>query len=173
MYRMYLTAAVLSACTFVGSAQADIVDSFEIGSGTNTSSLIFQFTNGNQYLYEISYSEPMSGREAFDVIEAAQTGFFVADIVTFSFGDSLYGLTIGTDQDEGFGTEPEFLDYWHYWTKSDEASNWEFSSVGFSDRMLSDGSWDGYVFNSNFAPVPGCASLLAMTGIISSRRRRR
>lgn len=173
MYRMYLTAGLLSVCSLFSSAQAEIVESFQIGSGDSTSSLIFQFTNGNQYLYEVSYSEPMSGRDAFDVIEAAQSGYFIADIVTFSFGDSLFGLSIGTDQDEGFGTAPEYLDYWHYWTKSDESAEWDFSSVGFSDRILSDGSWDGYVFNSNFAPVPGCASLLAMTGIISSRRRRR
>ena len=173
MYRMYLTAATLSFCTFVGSAQAEVVDSFQIGSGDSTSSLVFQFTNGNQYLYEISYSEPMSGREVFDVIEAAQTGYFVPDIVTYSFGDSLYGLSISADQDEGFGGGPGGMDYWHYWTKSDESAEWEFSNVGFSDRMLSDGSWDGHVFNSDFAPVPGCATLLAMTGIVSSRRRRR
>ena len=167
-----ITAGVLlSLCA--ATSTADIVDTFEIGMGASTSSLLFQFTNGNQYLYELSYSGEMTGREAFDVISDAQPGFFIPDIDVYSFGDSLTGLEIGSDADSGFGTPPDYLDYWHYWIRDSDLEPWDFASIGFSDRYLSDGSWDGWVFGSALAPVPGSASVLALISLSAVRKRRR
>ena len=154
------------------TSQADIIDTFEVGTGDSTSSLLFQFTNGNQYLYEVSYSGELTGRDAFDVISDAQPDFFIPDITVYDFGDSLTGLVIGSDSDSGFGSPPDYLDYWHYWVRDSDIEPWDFASFGFSDRLLSDGSWDGWVFGSNFAPVPGSGSLLAMIGLSAIRRRR-
>ena len=151
---------------------ADIVSEFDLGTGANTSTVLFQFTNENQYLYTIRYDDPMTGRTVFDLISNEQPGYFVPDIQTFSFGDSLFGLAIGDDEDAGFGTAPEYLDYWHYWTKESESAEWEFSMIGFSDRILSDGSVDGWVFNSNDAPIPAPAAISAVLGLGLIRRRR-
>ena len=151
---------------------ADIVSEFDLGDGANASTVLFQFTNENQYLYTIRYDEPMTGRTAFDLISAEQPGYFVPDIQTFSFGDALYFLGIGDDQDGGFGTKPEYLDYWHYWTKESASADWDMSMIGFSDRVLSDGSADGWVFNSNNAPIPAPAAITAVLGLGLIRRRR-
>ena len=172
MYKVFFVTCIAGAMSF-SVTHADVVDSFEIGSGASTSTFLFQFTNGNQYLYEVSYDEPMSGQDVVEFIMNEQAGYFVADIVSYSFGDVLNGLGIGDDFDEGFGTPPDYLDYWHYWTKDDVVDEWESSFVGFGDRTVTDGSWDGWVFNSNDAPVPAGASLITLSCLATTRRRRR
>ena len=153
---------------------ADVVGTFEIGVGDSTSSFLFQFTNGNQYLYELSYSGVLSGQDAIEIIAAEQASYFIPDIISYSFGDSLNGLAIGDDEDSGFGgTAPDYADYWHYWLKDDVSEEWSFASFGFSDRLISDGSWDGWVFNSNAAPVPAFGTIFGLAGLSACRRRRR
>ena len=166
-----ISAALLSLG--ISTAHADVIDTFEVGAGESTSSLLFQFTNGNQYLYQVSYSGSITGREAFDVISDAQPDFFIPTITEYTFGDSLTGLEIGSDSDSGFGTPPDYLDYWHYWIRDTDLQTWEFASIGFSDRDLSDGSWDGWVFGSDLEPVPGSGTILAMIGLSAIRKRRR
>ena len=175
MRKMKRTLAITCSVSALFStvSHADVIETFEIGTGNSTSSFVFQFTNGNQYMYQINYDESMSGQSAVEFIMEEQMDYFVADIVSYSFGDALNGLNIGDDFDAGFGTAPEYLDYWHYWTKEDQTENWESSFVGFGDRMITDGSWDGWVFNSNDAPVPAGASLITLSCVGAMRRRRR
>jgi hypothetical protein len=175
MRKMRKTLAITCAASalIISVSHADVVETFELGTGDSTSSFVFQFTNGNQYMYEVSYDAPMTGQSVIEFIMDSQVDYFVADIVSYSFGDSLNGLAIGDDFDEGFGTPPDYLDYWHYWVKEDVSESWGFSSTGFGGREISDGSWDGWVFNSNDAPVPTGASLIALSCVGVMRRRRR
>lgn len=173
--KMKKTLAITCAASalIVSVSNADVAETFELGTGNSTSSFVFQFTNGNQYLYEVSYDGIMTGQDAVEFIMDSQVDYFIADIVSYSFGDALNGLTIGDDSDEGFGTPPEYLDYWHYWVKEDATASWEASFSGFGGREISDGSWDGWVFNSNDAPIPTGASLIALSCVGVMRRRRR
>ena len=104
-------------------------------------------------------------------IAAQKPSYF--EVISFSFGDALFGISIGADADEGFGTPPDYLDYWHYWTR-EGAGQWSESFIGFGDRVVSDGSWDGWVFDSSAAPAsvpaPGAVALLAF---VLPRARRR
>lgn len=165
-------------------ANASLVGTFEVGSGSSTSHLQFDFANGNSYLYTVHWEGldgTTTGRDLFDIVATAQPSFFVSEIVTFSFGDALYGQTIGGDTNAGFGTPPDYLDYWHYWLRESDADAWESAFVGFGDRVVSNGSWDGWVFGSDggpaAVPAPGVlAALIAVTGIgrgpLSRSRRR-
>jgi hypothetical protein len=108
-----------ASALIISLSHADVVETYELGTGDSTSSFVFQFTNGNQYMYEVSYDAPMTGQSVIEFIMDSQVDYFVADIVSYSFGDSLNGLAIGDDFDEGFGTPPDYLDYWHYWVKED------------------------------------------------------
>jgi hypothetical protein len=112
------------------------------------------------------------GRDLFDIISEAQPDFFQAAIESYPFGDFLVGVTIGEDHDEGYGTPPEYLDYWHYWTIDDGSENWTESMIGFSDRVIHDGSRDGWVFNSGIAPIPAAPVGFFLLGVIAKRRRR-
>lgn len=162
------------ACTGVMSAVAgaDVVGEWEVGTGGFASTAIFQFGNLNQYVFTINHDGDTSGRDAFDIIESALPDIFEAEIETYSFGDALVGVAIGDDQDSGFGTPPDYLDYWHYWTRESSDAAWESSMIGFSDRMLTDGSEDGWVFDSDAAPVPAAPVWFAALGAGITRRRR-
>jgi hypothetical protein len=183
MHRLFLSSAgalrpasvtALLLGLVAGQASAGLVASFEIGSGSSSSTLQFDFENGNTYVYTVFWEGATTGRDLFDIAAAAQPGFFVSDIVTFSFGDALFGQSIGTDSNAGFGTPPQFLDYWHYWVRDDIDDAWQSAMTGFADRLVIDGSWDGWVFGSDAPPsaipAPGA---IAFAAVILYRARRR
>ena len=157
-------------------AQAALVGSYSVGNGSNASHLQFDFTNSNSYLYEVRYDGAMFGDDLFAIVAAAQPSFFSFVVTTYSFGDALTGVTIGNDTDAGFGTPPDYLDYWHYWTRDNSESAWTESWVGFTERAVSNGSSDGWVFNSagapSVVPAPTVAALFLLTPLARRRRRR-
>lgn len=165
-------AVAVSGVVSATAARADLVGSYSVGSGANASFVQFEFANAHAYLYEVRYDGALFGDDLFAIIASAQPGFFSYQVQSFSFGDALFGVAIGADADTGFGTPPDYLDYWHYWTKESGAAAWTESFVGFGDRAVSNGSWDGWVFNSANAPAavpaPGVIALLAL----GARRRR-
>lgn len=169
--RSAIAVAVLSSISSAGFAE--LVDTFDIGEGEFTSTALFQFGNEHQYLYTVHYDGAPTGRDLFDVFGEAQPGFFESVIKSYEFGDFLLGLSIGDDSDEGFGTPPDYFDYWHYWTVELDSGEWGLSMIGFSDRVLSDGSSDGWVFDSNDAPIPASPIGFAMLGLTVLRRKRR
>ncbi len=170
--RAFGAVLAIAACE---TASASLVGNYVVGSGTSASFVQFQFTNANTYLYEVRYDGAMTGKGLFAIIGSAQPGFFAYTYDTYSFGDFVTGITIGADSDSGYGTPPDYLDYWHYWTRTSVGDAWTESFVGFGDRTVSNGSWDGWVFNSAAAPAavpgPGAIALLAMTGMARRRRR--
>ena len=170
-----LFSATLFASTIAAPATAALVGSYTVGSGSNASFLQFEFTNTNTYLYEVRYDGALFGDDLLTVVAAAQPTFFAYEVTSYSFGDALTGVTIGADHDAGFGTPPDYLDYWHYWTRETTSASWTESWVGFADRAVSDGSWDGWVFNSAGAPravpAPGVSAIIAVAAF--GRRRRR
>ena len=169
------TPAAAIAAIASATASASLVGTYTVGTGASASFVQFQFTNANTYLYEVRYDGAMTGKGLFAIIGAAQTGFFSYTYDTYSFGDFVTGITVGSDSDSGYGTPPDYLDYWHYWTRGALADTWAESFIGFGDRAVSNGSWDGWVFNSATAPAaipaPGAIALLALGGLVSRRRR--
>lgn len=171
--RMWTALAVAMVASCAGSATADLVGNWTVGTGASASFVQVEFGNGNAYLYECRWDGAMTGQGLFELIASQQVGFFDFEVISFSFGDALFGISIGADADEGFGTPPDYLDYWHYWTR-EGAGQWSESFIGFGDRVVSDGSWDGWVFDSSAAPAsvpaPGAMALLAF---VLPRARRR
>jgi len=172
-----VTAALSTILTLTSSVEAALVASYAIGSGSSTSFVQFEFANSNAYLYEVRYDGALFGDDLLAIIAAAQPGYFGYEIQSFAFGDVLLGVTIGTDTNTGFGTPPDYLDYWHYWTRESDGEGWTESWTGFGDRAVSNGSWDGWVFNSANGPMqvpaPGTVALLAVTAAWTGTRRRR
>ncbi|MFO0828127.1 MAG: hypothetical protein U0572_08250 [Phycisphaerales bacterium] len=167
--------ACIAALGAVGSAGAGLVGAFDVGDGASASSVQFDFADGNSYLFVVHWDGVQTGRSLFDIIDAAQPLPFSFETVTFPFGEALYAVGAGRDFNEGFGTPPEFLDYWHYWTRPSSAVAWDYAPTGFADRVVADGSWDGWVFGSDNAPsaIPTPAAVAAIVlGLRGSRRRR-
>ncbi len=173
---LFTSVATTAVVASVGSsALAELVGTYDVGSGSEMSNLQFDFTNGDSYLYLVRYDGSHTGRDLFDIVKSAQPGTFDFATATFPFGEALFGVSIGANGDSGFGTPPEYLDYWHYWVKTDDNAAWDFSSVGFADRVVANGSWDGWVFGSNgppaAVPAPAAAAIVALA--VSRVRRRR
>lgn len=174
MYLFSRSTIAIAMVSFVSSSGlADLVDEFEIGHGEFTSTVLFQFGNEHQYLYTVHYDGAPTGHDLIDLFADAQPGFFESVIESYEFGDFLVGLTIGEDSDEGHGTPPDYLDYWHYWTTEPDSMDWELSLIGFSDRVLGDGSSDGWVFDSNDAPIPAAPIGFTLLGLAAARGKRR
>ena len=175
--RSSCAASSVVSLLIAGAASADLVGSYTVGAGASASFVEFQFTNLNTYLYEVRYDGALYGNDLFAIIASAQPGFFSYTTEQFSFGVALFGVSIGGDSDSGFGNPPDYLDYWHYWTREAGETAWTESWVGFGDRAVSNGSWDGWVFNSAAAPAaipaPGALALLALSGAWTGTRRHR
>ena len=69
-------------------------------------------------------SSTLHCREAFDIIEQDLPDLFNPEIKSYDFGDFLFGLGIGDDYNSGFGTPPDYFDYWHYWTRDSVKHPW-------------------------------------------------
>lgn len=125
-----------------------------------------------------------TGRAIFGVgLDRDADGFTISDATVFTNGiaevtdTNADGATSNDSDDsylEGWNTA-----YWGYYT-SDGTAAWGFASAGFTDRLLSDGDWDGWAYQPGFAgdapsiqvPEPTSAALLVLTGGALMRRRR-
>lgn len=114
--------------------------------------------------------------------------FGVSPTVTFDAG----GISIGAPDDTRVATdagdqwrEGWWSGYWSYWLGGNADSPvWDYSGVGMSSRVLTDGAWDGWSFHPDFmgdapsvpvaapVPAPGVFALLGAGGVFAARRRR-
>ena len=173
-YKHSVVIGLVSSGVLAYSTQADLVDTFVVGQGDSNASIQFDFLDGNSYLVEIAWDGELTGREAFDLIEAEGASFdFEFQYESYSFGDFLTGVNIEFSYNYGTGTPPDYVDVWHYWT-ADGTDPWALSAIGFSDRLLIDGSRDAWVFGTNDAPfqIPAPATL-ALFGLLPIGRKRR
>jgi hypothetical protein len=166
---------ILAAAVAVQS-QADLVGQWDVGEGSSTASIQFDFLDGQTFLFDLSWDGDLTGREAFDLLAGDDTGrfFFEFDYIAYSFGDFLTGVGIEDSYDYGEGSPPDYADTWKYWTAEGDGL-WESSMIGFSDRILTDGSRDAWVFGNYDPPaqIPAPATLALLGLVPMSRRRRR
>ncbi len=170
MHRMQ-PAAVAAALVLTSShAIAGIVATYDVGSGTSTSTIQVDFSNGNGYLINLSWTEPMDGFEAMQLAIAAIPGSQL-QYDAYPFGSFVTGIGLGGDFEHGNGDLWPIENYWHYWTEVN--GQWEMAMFGASDRTLTDGSKDAWVFGSGAVPqavpAPGAIALLLA---LRPRRRR-
>jgi len=156
----------------------DLIQSWEIGEGQSSAMVQFDFLAGNSYKVEVAFDGAISGQDLLNLIvdESETAEFdFTYEFISYSFGDFLIGIALDADSDSGDGSAPPYVDYWHYWTQ-DLGAGWVQSMIGFSDRILTDGQSDAWVFGTANAPaaIPAPASLaLIIPALIGSSRRGR
>lgn len=141
------------------------------GSGPDTAAVVVEFGDGAEFLFEVNFDIESTGVALLETLadEIAQFSIVTQE---FDFGVFVDGIAYQDHSDQGFGGDENF---WHYWTRSAADAAWEIASVGASDRIVSDGFWDGWVYGRAGAPVPepGSATLLALglTGLLVCARR--
>jgi len=153
---------------------AGLVAQYNVGTGANASVIQVDFTNGNAYQITLRWDTPMNGFDALQLSTSSISGAALA-YDTYTFGNFVTGIGLGTDYEYGNGDLWPVENYWHYWTKVDGA--WEMAMFGASDRMLVDGSKDAWVFGSSdvpqAVPAPGAAQIGVVCMWHRFRRKRR
>ena len=172
MHRMQHAAVAAAIVLSSSHAFAGIVATYAVGTGTSTSTVQVDFSNGNGYLINLSWTGTMNGFEAMQAIAAAIPGAQLQYDV-YPFGSFVTGIGLGADYEYGNGDLWPIENYWHYWTEVN--GQWELAMFGASDRLLVDGSKDAWVFGSGAVPqavpAPGAAAV-ALLAFARSRRRR-
>lgn len=171
MHRMQ-PAAVAAALVLTSShAFAGIVATYDVGTGTSTSTIQVDFSNGNGYVINLSWTEPMNGFQAMQAVAAALPGSQLQYDV-YPFGTFLTGIGLGADYEYGNGDLWPVENYWHYWTEV--GGQWEMAMFGASDRTLTNGSRDAWVFGSSAVPqavpAPGVGVVLMLAARTWRRR---
>ncbi len=165
-----LAPATMAVACLASSSSAAIIASYSVGSGSSTSSVQIDFSNGNGYLFTVRWDEPMNGYQLLQYIDSQlETVSHTAQV--FSFGAFVTGIGVGADTEYGEGDQWPIENYWHYWTQ--DSGSWQQAMVGASDRTIFNGSFDAWVFGSSVAPqavpAPGALALLVL-GMRSRRR---
>ncbi len=170
-------ATIVASTMATSFAQAELINRFAVGEGDQSASMQFDFLDGRSWIFDVSWTGDLSGRDAFDLLAADDTGrfSFTFDVITYSFGDFLVGVTIEDAHHYGTGTPPDYADTWHYWTADTPAESWSESFIGFNDRALTDGARDGWVFGTYAPPatIPAPGGLAIAVVAIGRRDRRR
>lgn len=168
----FLCATTMAAAQ-VQHVDAAIVTTLAAGQGENLSTIQIDFTNGNGYLLEYSWSGAATSFSALQAFDALLPEFTLVFERT-GFGPLVTGLGVLGDYEYGTGDLwPVVENYWHYWVK--DGGEWGWAPLGAADRALFDGSWDAWVFGTPAVPqpIPTPAAAILLAGAAATVRRRR
>lgn len=149
------------------------VISEEVGTGIHTSDVVIDF-GPQSYDFKVHYDAGITGEQALQLLDANSD--FRLTVKSFSFGDFVTGLDYGGYKEVGDGSLGN--NYWNYYLGN--GSTWTASGVGAGTRLLTDGSYDGWVWNPaqatapDFAivPEPGTGALAVLSLLLLVRRRK-
>lgn len=189
--RWSLAAALLGGLVTVGQAGADVVSvsPISVGSGADTAYVQVEWADQHSEVYAVHFgstpADTIDGISALQIIDAALPSFSV-DVQSFVFGgvtsSFVNGITSGSHTNSGY--DAGTFSYWSYWNRDTDADAWTLAAAGASDRLLSDGNWDGWYYSpgstapesvSLVSAVPEPASAIAMLAgvpLLAVRRRR-
>ena len=156
-------------CLFVAVAAVSSVvfatPIMEVGAGDNTADLLIEWKDGFSLEFAVSFStDTVSGLELIQIAEAGSDLGLV--IENFGWGDYVDGISYQGHSDVGFGGGE---DWWHYWNK-DGDQGWISPMFGASDRIVLDGSADGWVYGRDTIPEPASLLLLGLGGLMLRRK---
>lgn len=173
MYRNIAVAGMVMVVLFVAgvSGAALVTDPIAVGSGANTAYMLINFSDGANYQFNVSFDGDTTGIGLFDIIESHTT--LVTDRTFYGDAAFIDGIAYGGHSDVGFGGGD---DWWHYWVRPCADDTWQSPEYGASSRIVSNGTWDGWVYGSAGEPVPEPTSLTVLAvagGAVTALRRRR
>lgn len=173
-------AALVVTCVMTARAPAGVeyVDPVVAGEGFNFAYVQVEFFEGDAYLFEVHFSDAPSGFGLLEILANDPRIGFDLEYTAFPFGNFVTGLGFDGLFESGDGSNGN--DFWHYWVRDDQSDDWMAPPFGPDDRVVSHGTWDGWVFGRSDeptpllpVPAPGAAALFAVVAVIGSNRGRR
>ncbi|MCL6628876.1 MAG: hypothetical protein K6U00_04665 [Armatimonadetes bacterium] len=167
MKRVLVMLTLLAAIPTAASAFTFADIQFWVGSGGNQAALVIDWYDGKHPVslaWGFRWDGTATGRTMLDAIKMADPRLFenyCGPTVVFGLGYDLDGdgftYVPGTNE-TGYAADPDdhyqegwmTAGYWSYWIKSNTESSWGWSMGGITDRILTDGCWDGW----KYAPAP-------------------
>jgi hypothetical protein len=155
-FRSFLLIA-LSCCALAPlTARAAVLPGYATGSGANTASLVvdFDFVGGDAYFFQYRFDGDATAEDMLLALDAA--GELTVHHQFFEFEEE--GEIVRSIYIDGFsfggnsavpGFEGDAGENWGYWT-ADEPGDfvfWTNTVIGATDRLLADGSLDGWSLN--------------------------
>lgn len=165
MHKKILTLiVVLVVATSLSAGAAVTGYEYIAGSGAYFANCLIDF-GSNSYLF--GYRWDTGAPSGFDMITAIdEAGDLTLDVQHYSNGDYVNGISYNGDSKIGYAGDEN---WWHYWTSAD-GETWDISWTGASDRLLTDGAWDGWCYGSADAPdlpgVPEPSSMIALFSML-------
>jgi len=152
------------------SAAAACGDIIAVGSGDDHATLVVNFGDGADFVFDVAFTGTTTGLGLFDLIEAETALTTVRN--DFGWGVFIDGIAYAGHSNTGWGGGE---DWWHYWTMDAPGGAWEEPQVGATDRIVADGYSDGWVYGTADVPAtPEPATLaLAALGAAGALLRRR
>ena len=167
LFLVCVITAVAGAYTF-----DDIPIEYWAGSGSNEAVVVVDFGPAS---YAFGYRWEDGTKYRKDLMDAVD----MAGALNYNqSGGFLNTISYGSYQNVGQNSWP--TDWWAYFTGTDGVS-WNFSGVGFADRILSNGSWDGWAHQTTddwppahwpttSVPEPITLTLLGIGGLLALKK---
>lgn len=132
------------------------------GTGSNEAAMLVDFHDGSQYqsfVWGYRWDGTANGEDMFKAIVAHDPNLS-STITSYSFGDAVSAIGydgssfgLGTHSQSGFSTSTQ--GYWDYYNGDGfSLPTWTESGVGFTDRTLTNQTWDGWSWAANFNSTP-------------------
>ncbi len=160
--------SLISLIAFLGvTSSSAAATAMDVGTGENSAGLYIEWSDGCVAEFLVNFDEPtVSGLGLFDTVEAYSSLTTLRS--DFGFGVFIDGITYNAHSNVGYaGGE----DWWHYWVKRGDA-DWVSPPYGASDRVVSSGDMDGWIYGrAGTVPEPSTLLLLCLGGLLVRRAR--
>jgi hypothetical protein len=131
----------------IAAAAAPATAAIPVGSGGSHAGVYVEFADGAVYNFDVAYDGSTTGMGLLDLIQAAQP-FTTVRVFGGMFLD---GITYAGHSNIGWGGGEN---WWHYWTREGSGPWSSPESYGAFDRVVQNGSADGWIYGRAGAPVP-------------------
>ncbi|MHB0945602.1 MAG: PEP-CTERM sorting domain-containing protein [Sedimentisphaerales bacterium] len=137
-----------------------------VGSGQNTAGVRIEWSDGYVAEFLVSFDGGMTGMGLLNTITAETT----LVVTKTSYGDDEFvdGFSFNSHSNIGYNFGEN---WWHYYNKDAGQTDWTASFVGASDRVVSNGNWDGWSYGHEI-PEPTTIAILSLGSVLLVRKRK-
>jgi len=148
----------------------------EVGTGVNTAGVYIEWSDGFIAEFDINFGQStldtITGADLLLTLDGELSDF---TLIYTNWGSEtapdlfVSGIEYQGHINSGYGGGEN---WWHYWIKDVDESEWISPMYGMSNRTVCNGDMDGWIYGrSTTIPEPTTIALLTLGGLLLRRRR--